>query len=102
MSLHFMTSWENFFVFRRNLSELSEIRTFEMEMEHDEEHPKGTVQEGDLVILYGGRDNVNTTCITSGETFYNVRGTFPHKKLIGLPYGTKVYIYILYIEIFFS
>jgi len=48
------------------------------------------VQEGDSIILWGGRDFINYIQVKRGNCVDNHRGKFKHDDMIGKPYGTKV------------
>lgn len=55
---------------------------------------KNTVQEGDLVVLWGGRDFSQFCIIKANSATHNNRGMFSHDKIIGVPYGNKVGIFM--------
>jgi len=46
--------------------------------------------EGDLIILFAGRDRVNCITLQQNATFRNKFGDFPHNNIIGKQYGSKV------------
>jgi len=49
------------------------------------------IKEGHMVILYGGRDEVDAIIIAKGKTVNNRRGLFRHDDLIGIQFGTKIW-----------
>jgi len=52
---------------------------------------KDTVDEGDTVILYLGRQSMLSFQVDVNKTHQTKFGAFPHKDLIGKTFGTKVY-----------
>jgi len=49
-----------------------------------------TVEEGDTVVLYFGRQNVNPIEINRNHTFQSKFGAFHHRDIIGKKYGCKM------------
>jgi len=52
---------------------------------------KRVIQEGDSVLLYGGREHIIPLKITRGTTLNTKWGSFLHNSLIGVDYGSRVY-----------
>jgi len=50
-----------------------------------------TIEEGDTVVLYFGRQNINPLEIDSTKTFQSKFGAFHHKDIIGKQYGCKMH-----------
>jgi len=50
-----------------------------------------TVEEGDTVVLYFGRQNINPLEINRLKTFQSKFGAFHHKHMIGQRYGCKMH-----------
>merc|ERR1711962_1488602 len=50
-----------------------------------------TVDEGDTVVLYFGRQNINPIEINKNKTFQSKFGAFHHKDIIGKRYGCKMH-----------
>lgn len=53
---------------------------------------KDLIQEGDLALIWISRDNIKPVTINANETFNTRYGSFPHKDMIGKPYGSQVAI----------
>ena len=51
---------------------------------------KDVVEEGDTVVLYFGRQNVNPLEIDATKTFQSKFGAFHHRDIIGKKYGCKM------------
>jgi tRNA (adenine57-N1/adenine58-N1)-methyltransferase len=49
------------------------------------------IREGDLVVLFGGKDDMHSIRIARNQIFNGRFGHFHHNDLIGLPYGSRVY-----------
>ncbi|KAK3828292.1 MAG: tRNA methyltransferase complex subunit Cpd1 [Benniella sp.] len=49
-----------------------------------------TIEPGDLVVLYLGRENLQLIRIQDGDEFNCKFGKYKHADMIGLPYGTKL------------
>lgn len=62
---------------------------------------KRIISEGDLVIIWSGREYTTFLKIISGKIFQNKRGIFLHNDMIGKEYGTKVIIIYYNKYIFF-
>ncbi|KAH3668424.1 hypothetical protein OGAPHI_002178 [Ogataea philodendri] len=65
-------------------------------------HHKKTIANGDLVLVYIGRDNLKPIFIKEGEVLQTRYGVFPHDSMIGKPFGSQItstknvgYIYLL-------
>ncbi|KAF9580479.1 tRNA (adenine-N(1)-)-methyltransferase catalytic subunit trm61 [Lunasporangiospora selenospora] len=62
-----------------------------------------TIEEGDLVILYLGKENMQLLRIQSGQRFICKFGDYSHSEMIGLEFGSKLgsntgrgFLYLLY------
>ncbi|KAI8382778.1 tRNA (adenine(58)-N(1))-methyltransferase catalytic subunit TRM61 [Nakaseomyces glabratus] len=53
---------------------------------------KDLIQEGDLALIWISRDNIKPVTINANETFNTRYGSFPHKDMIGKPYGSQIAI----------
>lgn len=53
---------------------------------------KDLIEEGDLVLIWISRDNIKPLVIDSTQTFNTRYGSFPHKDMIGKPYGSQIFI----------
>ncbi len=51
---------------------------------------KRIIEDGDEVIMWGGRDYITPLTIRKGTTTNNKRGSFPHNALIGVEFGSRV------------
>lgn len=51
---------------------------------------KEIIEEGDLVLAFIGRDAIKPIRINSEETLNTRYGIFPHKLMIGKPYGSQI------------
>ena len=51
---------------------------------------KRTINYGDFVVLWAGRDYLYPLTVTSGEKIGITRGEFSHDDMIGAKYGGKV------------
>src|SRR5690554_3602139 len=51
---------------------------------------KKNMGEGDVVVLWAGREAVKPITLQKGEIFQNKWGVFRHDDMIGKPYGVKV------------
>ncbi|KAG0202279.1 tRNA (adenine-N(1)-)-methyltransferase catalytic subunit trm61 [Mortierella sp. GBA30] len=49
-----------------------------------------TIENGDLVVLYMSKENMNLIRIQDGEEFVCKFGQYKHADMIGLQYGTKL------------
>ncbi|KAG0223158.1 tRNA (adenine-N(1)-)-methyltransferase catalytic subunit trm61 [Mortierella sp. GBA43] len=65
--------------------------------------PNNTIQLGDFVVLYLGRENLQLIRIQDGGEFNCKFGSYRHSDMIGLQYGTKLgsntgrgFVYLLY------
>ncbi|WVF67042.1 hypothetical protein IAT40_001785 [Kwoniella sp. CBS 6097] len=54
-------------------------------------HSRPTIEEGDLVIVYMARDNMNAIIVTPGEEFHNKYGRYAHTDFIGQKFGSKLH-----------
>ncbi|OCF43427.1 tRNA (adenine-N(1)-)-methyltransferase catalytic subunit TRM61 [Kwoniella heveanensis CBS 569] len=54
-------------------------------------HSRPTIEEGDLVIVYMARDNMNAIVVTPGEEFHNKYGRYAHTDFIGQKFGSKLH-----------
>lgn len=52
--------------------------------------PAPLMKEGDLIILYCGRDNIVSLRLKAGAIFRNKYGEFKHSDMIGRPLGSCV------------
>lgn len=52
--------------------------------------PRGTIQPGDLVVVFESFNDLNFVYATPNATFSNRNGHFPHNEFIGKPYGCKI------------
>ncbi|KAF9360526.1 tRNA (adenine-N(1)-)-methyltransferase catalytic subunit trm61 [Mortierella sp. AD094] len=62
-----------------------------------------TIENGDLVVLYLGKENLNLIRIQDGQEFNCKFGKYKHADMIGLQFGTKLgsntgrgFVYLLY------
>ncbi|KAG0000410.1 tRNA (adenine-N(1)-)-methyltransferase catalytic subunit trm61 [Entomortierella chlamydospora] len=62
-----------------------------------------TIENGDLVVLYLGKENLNLIRIQDGQEFCCKFGKYKHADMIGLEFGTKLgsntgrgFVYLLY------
>ncbi|KAF9186113.1 tRNA (adenine-N(1)-)-methyltransferase catalytic subunit trm61 [Haplosporangium sp. Z 767] len=62
-----------------------------------------TIEDGDLVVIYLSRENMNIIRVKEGEYFNCKFGVYKHTDMIGLEYGTKLgsntgrgFLYLLY------
>ncbi|KAL3230741.1 hypothetical protein RNJ44_01190 [Nakaseomyces bracarensis] len=53
---------------------------------------KDLIEEGDLALIWISRDNIKPVRINSKETFNTRYGSFPHKSMVGKPYGSQIAI----------
>eukprot|EP00033_Pygsuia_biforma_P001312 GCRY01001486.1.p1 GENE.GCRY01001486.1~~GCRY01001486.1.p1 ORF type:complete len:304 (-),score=78.37 GCRY01001486.1:283-1194(-) len=51
---------------------------------------KEKAEEGDIVVLYGGYDQMAFVQLKHSEIYNGKRGSFHHDDIIGTPYGKKV------------
>lgn len=56
----------------------------------NEDKDKESIREGQLVVIYAGRDSLTAIALQRGAFLRNKYGDFPHDALIGRPWGTKV------------
>lgn len=52
--------------------------------------PTPLMKEGELVILYCGRENIVPLTLKSNAIFRNKHGEFRHNDMIGKPIGSRV------------
>jgi tRNA (adenine57-N1/adenine58-N1)-methyltransferase len=50
-------------------------------------------QEGQTVIVYGGRESLSIVTLAAGQQFSNKHGHFKHEQFIGAPFGSKVCVF---------
>ena len=48
-----------------------------------ETEDEGVVKEGDLVVLFGGRDHTNSIVVEKGKFFQHKFGVYKHEQFIG-------------------
>ena len=48
------------------------------------------IQEGDIVVLYGSRNQYETIKVTKGKVYQCKYGMYPHDNLIGRKYGEEI------------
>lgn len=53
---------------------------------------RDVIKEGELVLVWISRDNIKPIKVDSNETFNTRYGSFPHKLMIGRPYGSQIAI----------
>ena len=53
---------------------------------------KDLIAEGDLALIWISRGNIKAVKIDAKETFNTRYGSFPHKDMIGKPYGSQIAI----------
>ena len=53
---------------------------------------RDVIKEGELVLVWISRDNIKPIKVDSNETFNTRYGSFPHKLMIGKPYGSQIAI----------
>lgn len=53
---------------------------------------KDLIKEGDLTLIWVSRDNIKPVRMHSEEVFNTRYGSFPHKDIIGKPYGSQIAI----------
>jgi hypothetical protein len=53
--------------------------------------PAPLMKDGDLVILYCGRDNIVPLTLKTDGVFRNKHGEFQHNDMIGHPIGSRVW-----------
>ncbi|CCH61055.1 hypothetical protein TBLA_0D05630 [Henningerozyma blattae CBS 6284] len=53
---------------------------------------KDLIQEGDLALVWISRDNIKPITVDSKEFFNTRYGSFPHRDMIGKPYGSQIAI----------
>lgn len=53
---------------------------------------KDLIAEGDLALIWISRGNIKAVTIDAKETFNTRYGSFPHKDMIGKPYGSQIAI----------
>lgn len=51
---------------------------------------KDIVEEGDLVFIWVGRENIKPTVMKHGEMFNTRYGSFPHSEMIGKKFGSQI------------
>ncbi|EGC29601.1 hypothetical protein DICPUDRAFT_42637 [Dictyostelium purpureum] len=51
---------------------------------------KKTIQEGDRVVIYSGKDNMSMLTLEAGGQYNSKYGSYKHKNIIGKEYGSKV------------
>eukprot|EP01132_Coremiostelium_polycephalum_P003085 gene3085-3856_t len=51
---------------------------------------KKYIEDGDRVVIYAGKEKMSAITIKNGNIFNSKYGTYRHKNLIGLEYGSKV------------
>lgn len=49
-----------------------------------------SIQEGDLVIIYSSRQQIDSVIVKSGTEFQSRYGHFKHADMIGVAFGSKV------------
>jgi tRNA (adenine57-N1/adenine58-N1)-methyltransferase len=48
-------------------------------------------QEGQTVVVYGGKESLHMVTLAKGLSFDNKHGHFKHEQFIGAPFGSKIY-----------